>query len=84
MAFRRLDCVFTLLFASQRFVLPATSVRSHSYKAVGHWVSAKYPEHQAQVEALKRLQAEIAAELDALLPANLDRALKGELQYACR
>lgn len=34
---------------------------------------------QAEVDALKRLQAETAAELDALLPAILDRALKGEL-----
>lgn len=34
---------------------------------------------QAQVNALKRLQTETAAELDALLPAILDRAFKGEL-----
>lgn len=34
---------------------------------------------QAQVDALKRLQTETAAELDALLPAILDRAFKGEL-----
>ena len=34
---------------------------------------------QAEVDALKRLQAESAAELDALLPAILDRAFKGEL-----
>ena len=33
----------------------------------------------AQVDALKRLQAETTAELDALLPAILDRAFKGEL-----
>jgi len=33
---------------------------------------------QAEVDALKRLQAETAAELDALLPAILDRAFKGE------
>ena len=33
----------------------------------------------AEVDALKRLQAETAAELDALLPALLDRAFKGEL-----
>jgi type I restriction enzyme S subunit len=32
-----------------------------------------------KVDALKRLQAESAAELDALLPALLDRAFKGEL-----
>jgi type I restriction enzyme S subunit len=34
---------------------------------------------QAEVDALKRLQAETAAELDALLPAILDRAFRGEL-----
>lgn len=34
---------------------------------------------QAEVDALKRLQAETTAELDALLPAILDRAFKGEL-----
>lgn len=34
---------------------------------------------QAEVDALKRLQAETAAQLDALLPAILDRAFKGEL-----
>jgi len=34
---------------------------------------------QAEVDALKRLPAETAAELDALLPALLDCAFKGEL-----
>jgi len=34
---------------------------------------------QAEVDALKRLQAGTAAELDALLPSILDRAFKGEL-----
>jgi len=34
----------------------------------------------AEVDALKRLQAETAAELDALLPAVLDRAFKGRLR----
>lgn len=34
---------------------------------------------QAEVDALKRLQSETAAELDALMPAILDRAFKGEL-----
>ena len=34
---------------------------------------------RAEVDALKHLQAETAAELDALLPALLDRAFKGEL-----
>ncbi len=33
----------------------------------------------AEVDALKHLQAETAAELDALLPAILDKAFKGEL-----
>jgi len=33
---------------------------------------------QAKVDALKRLQAETAAELDALLPSVLDRAFRGE------
>ena len=34
---------------------------------------------QAEVDALKRLQAGTATELDALLPSVLDRAFKGEL-----
>jgi type I restriction enzyme S subunit len=34
---------------------------------------------QAKVDALKKLQAETAAELNALLPSILDRAFKGEL-----
>lgn len=34
---------------------------------------------QAQVDQLKQLQAESAAELDALLPSILDQAFKGEL-----
>ena len=34
---------------------------------------------QAQVDSLKRVQTETATELDALLPAILDRAFKGEL-----
>jgi type I restriction enzyme S subunit len=34
---------------------------------------------QAKVDALRRLQAETSAELDALLPAVLDKAFKGEL-----
>jgi hypothetical protein len=32
-----------------------------------------------ELDALKRLQAETAIELDALLPAILDKALKEEL-----
>ncbi len=34
---------------------------------------------QAKVDALRRLQAETSAELDALMPAVLDKAFKGEL-----
>ncbi len=34
---------------------------------------------QRELNALKRLQAETAAELDALFPAILDKASKGEL-----
>ena len=34
---------------------------------------------QAKVDALKRLQAETAAELDAMLPSVLDKAFRGEL-----
>jgi type I restriction enzyme S subunit len=34
---------------------------------------------RTEVDALKRLQAETAAELDALLPSILDRAFRGEL-----
>jgi len=34
---------------------------------------------QREVDALKRLQAETAIELDALLPAILDKAFKGKL-----
>jgi len=34
---------------------------------------------QDRADALKRLQAESAAELDALLPAVLERAFRGEL-----
>ena len=34
---------------------------------------------QVRVDALKKLQAETAAELDALLPSILDKAFKGEL-----
>ena len=34
---------------------------------------------QVEADALKRLQAETAAELEALLPAILDRAFKGKL-----
>lgn len=34
---------------------------------------------QAKVDALRRLQAKTAAELDAMLPSILDRVFRGEL-----
>jgi hypothetical protein len=43
------------------------------------WIVAELDALQAEVDALKRLQAETAAELDALLPAILDRAFKREV-----
>jgi hypothetical protein len=45
-------------------------------------IVSELQESQAKVDALKRLQTETAAELDALLPAVLDRAFKGELLSA--
>ena len=44
----------------------------------------KLREVKRRVDALKKLQAETAAELDALLPSILDRALRGELVGAVR
>lgn len=42
-------------------------------------IVAELDELQAEVDRLKAFQAETAAEIDALLPAILDRAFKGEL-----
>lgn len=39
----------------------------------------KLREVKKRVDALKKLQAQTAAELDALLPSILDKAFKGEL-----
>lgn len=44
-----------------------------------HRIVAYLDNLQAKMVALKRLQAETAAELDALLPSILDKAFKGEL-----
>ena len=44
-----------------------------------HRIVAYLDNLQAKVETLKRLQAETATELDALLPSILDKAFKGEL-----
>lgn len=42
-------------------------------------IVARLNDLQAKVDVVKRLQAETQAELDALLPAVLDRAFRGEL-----
>lgn len=44
-----------------------------------HRIVAELAALQTEVDRLKALQAETAAELDALLPAILDRAFKGEM-----
>jgi len=44
----------------------------------------KLREVKQRIDALKRLQAETAAELDALMPSILDRAFRGELVGAVR
>jgi len=44
-----------------------------------HNIRAELDTSQADVNALKRLQAETADQLDALLPAILDHAFQGEL-----
>ena len=44
-------------------------------------IVAYLDELQAKVDALRRLQAETGAELDALLPAVLDRAFKGNYEH---
>ena len=44
-----------------------------------HYVVADLDDLHTRVDTLKRLQTETAAELDALLPAVLDRAFRGEL-----
>jgi type I restriction enzyme S subunit len=40
---------------------------------------ARLDKLQSKLDALKKLQAETATELGALLPSILDRALRGEL-----
>ncbi len=54
-----------------RFVLPPLDEQRR--------IVAYLDDLQARVDALRRLQQETAAELDALLPSVLDRAFKGEL-----
>ena len=57
----------------RQFVVPVPSLSEQ------HRIVAELDALQAQVDELKRLQAETAVELDALLPSILDRAFKGEL-----
>jgi type I restriction enzyme S subunit len=52
---------------------------SHPSLADQHRIVAELDALQAKVDAVKKLQAETQAELDALLPSILDRAFKGEL-----
>jgi len=42
-------------------------------------IVSEYNTLQTEVDTLKHLQAETAAELDAMMPAILDRAFRGEL-----
>lgn len=42
------------------------------------WPTVRLDALPLEVDELKRLQAETAAELEALLPALLDRAFQGE------
>jgi type I restriction enzyme S subunit len=58
---------------AKSFVVPVPPL------AEQHLIVAELDALQAEVDALKRLQVETAAELDALLPAILDKAFKGEL-----
>jgi type I restriction enzyme, S subunit len=57
----------------REFPMPAPSL-SEQHRIVEYLEGVR-----AQVNALKRLQAETAAELEALVPAILDRAFRGEL-----
>jgi hypothetical protein len=50
--------------------------RVESLFALADQIEARLAGAQRQVDALKRLQAETAAELDALLPAILDKDIR--------
>lgn len=58
---------------AQSFVVPVPPL-SEQHRIVGELDAL-----QAEVDSLKRLQSETAAELDTLMPAILDKAFKGEL-----
>lgn len=57
----------------RKFVIPMPSLEEQCR------IVAYLDDLQAKVDQLKRLQAQTAAELDALLPSILDRAFRGEL-----
>lgn len=57
----------------REFRIPLPPVREQ------HPIVAELDALQSQVDFLKKLQSETAAELDALLPSILDRAFKGQL-----
>jgi hypothetical protein len=50
--------------------------RAHGLFALADQLEARLAAAQRKVDALKRLPAETAAELDALLPAILDKSFK--------
>jgi hypothetical protein len=60
-----------------QFLLSTVSLSGHLPEQCR--IVAQLDALQSQEDALKRLQSETAAELDAFLPAILDRAFKGEL-----
>ncbi len=76
------------ILAFQELVERLEAVRDKDVFAQPVWVPplneqrrivAELDSLQREVDALKRLQIETAAELDALLPSVLDQAFKGEL-----
>ena len=70
-------CLGTLAWGCARRASPQ-AVTSRAFSPRRPIVS-ELDAFQVEVDALKRLQTETAVELDALLPAILDRAFKGEL-----
>ena len=70
---------------TQTTIAHLTGVKLKSYRVCvpplreQHRIVAYLDGLQAKVDRLKALQEKTAAELDALLPAILDRAFKGEL-----
>lgn len=63
--------------ASIAFVSNEEAVRPDGTRGAGPFANLRGL--QAKVDSLKRLQAETAAELDALSPSVLERAFGGEL-----